>query len=292
MAATEGMIKKADLAKAREIDYVWKFADDIKGLMLLLGTTRPIRVKSGTVLTAYKTTGELIDGSQVAEGATIPLSNFKTEVAFTKTAGLKKYRKAASAEAILKGGFDQAVRDTDKKALSEAHKAIKADLLTALVPGSGATSAGGIGLQKTLSNASAKLAIKFEDTDYEPVHFVNPEDLGDYLGNAQISLQSKYGLKYLEDFLGLGMVVVMSGISKGTTVSTAKENIQSYFVDVNEDNGLGEAFEFTTDSTGLVGVHSVADYSNLSYATTMVDGVDFFPERVDGIVLGTISNPL
>ena len=291
MAATEGMIKKADLAKAREIDYVWKFVDDIRGLMLLLGTTRPIRVKSGTVLTAYVTTGELIDGSSVEEGATIPLSNFKTEVAFTKTATLNKYRKASTAEAILKGGFDQAVIDTNKKALSEAHKAIKTELVTSLTPGSGTTSAGGIGLQKTLANAAAKLAIKFEDTDYEPVHFVNPEDLGDYLGNAQISLQSKYGLKYLEDFLGLGMVIVMSGISKGTTVSTAKENIQAYFVDVNEDNGLGEAFEFTTDETGLVGVHSVADYSNLSYATTMIDGIDFFPERVDGIVIGTISNP-
>ena len=291
MAATEGMIKKADLAKAREIDYVWKFVDDIRGLMLLLGTTRPIRVKSGTVLTAYVTTGELIDGSSVEEGATIPLSNFKTEVAFTKTASLNKYRKASSAESILKGGFDQAVIDTNKKALSEAHKAIKTALVSSLTPGSGTTSAGGIGLQKTLANAAAKLAIKFEDTDYEPVHFVNPEDLGDYLGNAQISLQSKYGLKYLEDFLGLGMVIVMSGISKGTTVSTAKENIQAYFVDVNEDNGLGEAFEFTTDETGLVGVHSVADYSNLSYATTMIDGIDFFPERVDGIVLGTISNP-
>lgn len=292
MAATEGMIKKADLAKAREIDYVWKFVDDIRGLMLLLGTTRPIKVKSGTVLTAYKTTGELIDGTQVAEGATIPLSNFKTEVAFTKTASIAKYRKASSAEAILKGGFDQAVIDTNKKALSEAHKAIKTALVSSLTPGSGTTSAGGIGLQKTLANAAAKLAIKFEDTDYEPVHFVNPEDLGDYLGNAQISLQSKYGLKYLEDFLGLGMVVVMSGISKGTTVSTAKENIQAYFVDVNEDNGLGEAFEFTTDQTGLVGVHSIANYSNMSYETTMIDGVDFFPERVDGIVIGTISNPL
>jgi len=291
MAATEGMIKKADLAKAREIDYVWKFVDDIRGLMLLLGTTRPIRVKSGTVLTAYKTTGELIDGSSVEEGATIPLSNFKTEVAFTKTATINKYRKASSGESILKGGFDQAVIDTNKKALSEAHKAIKTSLVSSLTPGSGTTSAGGIGLQKTLANAAAKLAIKFEDTDYEPVHFVNPEDLGDYLGNAQISLQSKYGLKYLEDFLGLGMVVVMSGISKGTTVSTAKENIQAYFVDVNEDNGLGEAFDFTTDQTGLVGVHSVADYNNLSYVTTMIDGVDFFPERVDGIVIGTISNP-
>ena len=291
MAATEGMIKKADLAKAREVDYVWRFTDGIRGLMTLLGITRPIEVKAGTLLKAYKTTGELLDGSQVDEGATIPLSNFKTEVAFTKEASINKYRKASSAEAILKGGYDQAVEDTNKKALAEARKVIKNNLVASLTPGSGTTSAGGVGLQKTLANAAAKLAIKFEDTDYSPVHFVNMEDLGDYLGGAQISLQSKYGLTYLEDFLGLGMVIVLSGISKGTTVSTAKENIQAYFVNVNEANGLGEAFDFTTDATGLVGVHTGPTYNNMSVETVMVDGVEFFPERVDGLVIGTISNP-
>ena len=291
MAATEGAIKKADLAKARELDYAWKFANDVRGLMELLGITRAIPVVSGTLLKAYKTTGELIDGSSVQEGATIPLSNFKTEVAFTKEAVLNKYRKAATAEAILKGGFDQAVLDTDKKALAEAHKAIKNDLLTAIVPASGATTASGVGLQKTLANAAAKLAICYEDTDYEAVHLVNPEDLGEYLGSAQISLQSRYGLKYLDDFLGLGTVIVTSGITKGTTVSTAKENLQAYFVNVNEANGLGEVFDFTTDETGLVGVHTYGDYSNMTAATTIIDGINFFPERVDGIVKGTIENP-
>jgi hypothetical protein len=289
MAATEGAIKKADLAKAREIDYVWRFANDIRGLMTLLGVTRPIPVVSGTLLKAYKTTGELLDGSQVAEGDTIPLSNFKTEVAFTKEAKLNKYRKAATAEAILKGGFDQAVLDTDKKALSEAHKAIKADLLAAFTPESGATPVTGVGLQKTLANASAELAIKFDDTDYEPVHLVNPRDLATYLGNAQISMQSRYGVKYLEDFLGLGTLIALPGITQGTTVTTAKENIQSYFVVVNEANGLGEVFDFTTDETGLVGMHTYADYDNMTAATTFIDGVNFFPELVDGIIAGTIE---
>lgn len=290
MAATEGAIKKADLAKAREIDYVWRFSDDIRGLVTLLGTTRFIPVQSGTLLKAYKTTGELLDGSQVEEGATIPLSNFKTQVAFTKEAIIKKYRKASTAEAILKGGYDQAVIDTNKKALSEAHKVIKSDLLDALTPQSGTTAASGLGLQKTLANASAKLAIKFEDTDYEAVHFVNPEDLADYLGNAQISLQSRYGLKYLEDFLGLGMVIVMSGVTKGTTISTAKENIQSYYINVDEQNGL-EIFDFTTDELGLVGIHTAPTHNNMSVETVMVDGINFFPERVDGIISGTIENP-
>lgn len=290
MAAEQNVIVKSDIAKVREIDYAWRFADDVRGLMELLGITRPIPVVAGTLLKAYKATGELVDGSQVAEGDIIPLSNFKTVLAFSKEASINKYRKATTAEAILKGGYDQAVGQTDKKALSEAHKGIKTSLITALTPGSGTTSASGTNLQQVLANASAKLAIKFEDTDYEPVHVVNPEDIGDYLGNAAISLQSKYGIKYLEDFLGLGMVIAMSGVSKGTTVTTAKENLQAYFVNVKEANGLGEVFDFTTDETGLVGVHTGPTYDRMQVETVIIDGIEFFPERVDGIVIGTISN--
>lgn len=290
MSAETNVIVKNDIAKVREIDYAWKFADDVRGLMTLLGITRPIQVVAGTLLKAYKATGELEDGSQIDEGDIIPLSNFKTELAFSKEASINKYRKATTAEAILKGGYDQAVSQTDKKALSEAHKGIKNSLLAAFTPESGTTSASGTNLQQVLANASAKLAIKFEDTDYEPVHIVNPEDLGDYLGNAAISLQSKYGLKYLEDFLGLGMVIVMSGVAKGTTVTTAKQNMQAYYVNVNESNGLGEVFEFTTDETGLVGVHTGPTYDRMQVETVIIDGIEFFPERVDGIVVGTISN--
>lgn len=289
MAAEQNVIVKSDMAKAREIDYVWRFVDDIRGLMELLGIIRPIPVVAGTLLKAYKATGELIDGSQIAEGDIIPLSNFKTVLAFSKEASINKYRKATTAEAILKGGFDQAVAQTNQKALSEAHKGIKNSLLAAFTPETGTTPATGNGLQQTLANASAKLAIKFEDTDYEPVHIVNPEDIGDYLGTAQISLQSKYGIKYLEDFLGLGMVIVLSGVPKGTTITTAKENLQAYYVNVKEANGLGEVFDFTTDETGLIGVHTGPTYDRMQIETVIINGIEFFPERVDGIIVGTIN---
>ena len=70
----------------------------------------------------------------------------------------------------------------------------------------------------------------------------------------------------------------------------AKENIQGYFVNVNEENGL-EIFDFTSDETGLVGIHTAPTHNNMSVETVIVDGINFFPERVDGIVEGEIENP-
>ena len=75
--AENNLIKKADLARSREIDFVYRFTDGVKKLLEVLGVTRMIPKQAGTVLKAYKATGTLQDGS-VPEGDTIPLSKYKT----------------------------------------------------------------------------------------------------------------------------------------------------------------------------------------------------------------------
>lgn len=287
MAAESNVIKKADLARAREVVYAYRFAENIRGLMKVLNITRPIQKQAGTVLKAYRVTGSLESGT-VAEGDIIPLSKFATEVAFTVEVGLKKYRKASTAEAVLKGGFDQAVIETNEKALSEAQKGIKSDFYTYLAEGTGAAT--GATLQALLANANAQLAIAYEDQDYEPVHFVNPEDLAGYLGTAAISLQNAFGLRYISDFLGLGTVIVTANVTKGTTYSTVKENINLYYINVKEPNGLGDAFDLSTDETGLIGVHTEADYTRATSQTVMYTGCTFFAENLGGIVVGTLGN--
>jgi hypothetical protein len=77
MAAEKGLIKNADLAKAREVDFVYRFQDGIKKLIEVLGITKKIPKVAGTNLKAYKATGTLLDGI-VAEGDIIPLSHYKT----------------------------------------------------------------------------------------------------------------------------------------------------------------------------------------------------------------------
>ena len=77
MAAENNLIKKDDLAKAREIEFVNLFGYSIKKLVEALGVTRKIPKAAGTMLKSYKAVGTLQDGL-VAEGDTIPLSKYKT----------------------------------------------------------------------------------------------------------------------------------------------------------------------------------------------------------------------
>ena len=109
--ADANLIKSADLAKAREIEFTYTFGESIKKLMEALGVTRKIAKQAGTVLKAYKATGELLDGT-VAEGELIPLSKYVTEPVAFEEITLKKWRKATTAEAIVEKGYNQAVRIT------------------------------------------------------------------------------------------------------------------------------------------------------------------------------------
>lgn len=288
MAAENNVIKKAQIAKVRELDYVQLFGENITSLLNMLGVSRKIPVTAGTVLKVLKVSGTLGNGI-VAEGDIIPLSQYQTTWEAIGEATLLKWRKATTAEAIQKGGYDQAVNDTDAKMVKDIQKAIRTTFVNSLETGSG--SASGTGLQAALANAWGQLQVAFEDDDIEAVYFINPQDIADYLGSASISTQSAFGFKYISDFLGLGTVIITNTISKGTFYATAKNNLVCYYVDVNGANGIGDVFDFTTDSTGLVGFHEDANYTRMQEETVAVSGVSIFAEMPAGVIVGTISNP-
>lgn len=288
MAAESNVITKTQIAKVRELDYVQLFGENITSLLNMLGVSRKIAVTAGTVLKVLKVSGTLGNGI-VAEGDIIPLSQYKTDWEAIGEATLLKWRKATTAEAIQKGGYDQAVNDTDSKMVKDIQKAIRTTFVNSLATGEG--SASGTGLQAALANAWGQLQVAFEDDDIEAVYFINPQDIADYLGSASISTQSAFGFKYISDFLGLGTVIITNAISKGTFYATAKNNLVCYYVDVNGANGIGDVFDFTTDETGLVGFHEDANYSRMQEETVAVSGVTIFAEMPAGVIVGTISNP-
>lgn len=283
--AETNLIKKADLAKAREIEFTYNFSENVRKLMEALGVTRKIAKQAGTVLKAYKAVGTLESG-EVAEGDTIPLSKYTTEPVTFGELTLKKWRKATSAEAIVERGYDQAVEMTTDRMLRDVQKAIRADLFTFLATGTG--SANGADLQSALAQAWGQLQVKYEDDAIQAVYFVNPLDIADYLGAAQISTQTAFGMTYVEDFLGLGTVIMNASVPKGKIYATAKENIVLYYIPVNGAD-LGEAFDFTSDETGYIGIHETPDYTNMTASDTVVSGMVFFAERIDGVVVGTIG---
>lgn len=285
MAAEKGLIKNADLAKAREVDFVYRFQDGIKKLIEVLGITKKIPKVAGTNLKAYKATGTLLDGI-VAEGDIIPLSHYKTVPVTFAEITLKKWRKATSAEAIVEKGYDQAVQMTTDEMLKDVQKGIKKDFFSFLGTGTGL--AAGTTFQDTIAQIWGQLQLLYEDTEMEAVYFMNQLDAASYLGSAPITMQTAFGMTYIEDFLGLGTVIFNSSVPKGTIYGTAKENIVLYYVPVNGAD-LDNAFEFVADPLGYIGIHEQPNYDNVTASDTVMCGMVLFAERIDGIVKGSIG---
>ena len=283
--AENNLIKKEDVARVRMIDFNYQFTGNLNKFMEILGVTRKIAVQDGAVLKALKITGTLEDGS-VAEGELIPLSHYQTEEVPMGEAILGKWRKATTAEAIVKGGYDQAVGRTTDKLVKDVQKKIRADLFAQLAKGTG--SAIGATLQPALSDAWGKLQVLFEDDAVDTVYFLNPTDVADYLGTAQITMQTAFGLNYVENFLGLGTVILSAGVPTGKFYATAKDNVVIYFIDVASSD-VARAFNLTTDETGYIGINEYADNDHACVNDLIMSGVTFFAERIDGVVVGTIG---
>lgn len=291
MAAETGIITSAEMAKVREVDFVTQFAHkSLENFLSVIGVTRRIPMMEGTTLYVYATSGTLEDG-EVDEGDIIPLSQYETTKTAVGDITLKKWRKAASAEAIKKSGYDAAVRDTDAALLRDVQAGVRTALFTFLNGTiTNATPATGATLQAALAAAWGQLQVKFEDDTAEAVYFLNPLDVADYLGTASITVQTAFGLNYVENFLGLGTVIMSSQITQGTFVATAKQNLVLYYLSMDGD--IARAFDLTADETGFVGIKS--GYQNEERAqieSLVMSGIEILVEYAAGVVQGTIVDP-
>ena len=285
MAAETSTIMQADLARVRVADFNLQFTGNLNKLTEALGVTRKIAVQEGATLKMLKVTGTLQSGT-VAEGELIPLSKYTTEEVAVGEVKLNKWRKGTTAEAILKGGYDQAVGATTDKMVKDIQKTIRGDLFNFMKTGTG--TATGATLQAALANGWGKLAVLFEDDAVETVFFLNPMDVANYLGTAQVDMQTLFGMNYIKNFLGLGDVFLNSSVPAGKYYATAKENIVLYYVNVGAGD-IRSAFGLTTDETGYIGINEYADKDTARVIDLVMSGVTFFPERKDGIVVGTIA---
>jgi hypothetical protein len=287
-AAETNLITKSQMSKVREVDFTRRFTGTIlKKLMEALGVTRKIPMIDGTTMYYYTTTGTLQDGA-VPEGEIIPLSQYQRNKVAIGEITLKKWRKAASAEAILKSGYDEAMRETDKKLLLDVQTGIRNDFFSNLLGISG-TAVGASTLQMVLAQTWGRLQVLFENDAVQVVHFINPLTMADYLGAASITVQQAFGFNYISDFLGLGTVIMSSQIPQGAVVSTAKENLILYYVPVSSD--AMSALGLTADETGYIGIKS--GYPNEERAqieSLVMSGIQFLVEYADGVVFGQIDS--
>lgn len=285
------LITVQQMAKVREVDFVSQFThNSLAKLIEVLGVTRKIPMMEGTTMYYYTTTGTLQSGA-VPEGEIIPLSQYSTTKTPIGEITLKKWRKGVSAEAIKKSGYEAAVRDTDTALLRDVQKGVRTDFFNFLNGTiTGSITATGVGLQAALANGWGKLQVAFEDDTAEAVYFLNPTDVSNYLGGANISVQTVFGMNYIENFLGLGTVIMTSRVTAGTFVATAKQNLIMYYLTMNGD--IARAFTLTADELGYIGIKS--GYQNEERAqieSLVMDGIQFLVEYAGGVVKGTIEQP-
>lgn len=279
----------ADLV-AQSIDFTEQFTGSVTTLLQVMGVTRMQPMAVGSQIKVYKS--EVTKGAgngTVAEGEVIPLSKVTRRLSETKELVYKKYRKQTTAEAIQAAGFDAAVSDTDRKLLREVQADIKADFFGFIKTTGGTTVTKGATFQKAIAQAQGQLAIKWEDEDIQSVLFANPLDFYTYLGDSQVSTQTAFGLTYIQNFLGFNTVILSGAVKQGTVAVTAADNLNYAYASVN--GSLGQAFNFVTDETGLIGVTHNPVTDNASYQTMVATSGVLFPERLDGIVVATIEAP-
>lgn len=285
--ALDNSVTTADVCAALDAEMVENFGGEVSKLTELLGIFGPEVVAAGTAMFTYTVEGSL-DTTDVEEGAETPLSEYKVSKTQIDPIEVRPYRKLTTAQAVLKGGFENAVTRTDAQMVKDVRNALLKGFFDFLATGTGTAS--GVGLQGALAQGDAALFDAMEtngDAADRVVHFVNPHDIADYLANAQVTLQTVFGMQYLETFLGVSDVFVTNRVDEGAVYVTPAENIHLYGVDFGS---LGTAgLEYATQDGSLIGVHHEANYARTSAETYVLSGALMLAEIENYIVKATIS---
>ena len=273
---------------ARELDFVSRFARNWEHLRDILGIMRPIRKQPGAVLKSKKATIVLADGS-VGEGEEIPYSKAQiTETPYAEMT-VEKYAKAVSIESIKDHGYDVAVGMTDDAFLFELQDNVTARFYTYLNTGS--LTSNESTWQRALAMAKGNVVNKFKQmhrTCTEVVGFANVLDLYDYLGDANITVQSAFGFQYIKDFMGYKVIFLLSDgeIARGRVIATPVENIALYYVDPSDSDFAKAGLVYTTDgNTNLIGFHTQGNYNTAVSESFAIMGMTLFAEYLDAIAV-------
>lgn len=284
-AAPTNMTGQAQIqTRAREIDFVTSFSKNMQALLDVLGITRMIRKENGSKLSIKTASGTLQSGD-VAEGDEIPLSQYEVTETVYDTLKIEKYRKAVSLEAISEKGYDVAVQMTDDEFKSDLQNAITDKFYKQLKKGSL------VGHETTWQMAVAmaigKVIDKFQKmhrTATDVALWVNTLDLYKYLGGASVTIQSAFGFKYIENFMGARVTFISSEIPENTVIATPLNNIVAYYVDPADSEFARAGLAYTTDGqTGFIGFHAQGNYDRAISDMFAIMGVRLFCEYLDAI---------
>ncbi len=296
MAAKENLTTSAQITtSAREVDFVTRFADNWDALRTIMGIMRPIRKAPGTKLVSYKAAvdGTLVGGTSVGEGEEIPFTKMKVAPVSYDDIEVAKYAKSVSVEAVAKYGADIAVEKTDDAFIVALQNKVLTDYYTFL--GTGTLKLTETTWQRALAMAKAKVLDKFAGMDKdvtEVVGFANIIDAYSYLGDKDITVQSAFGLNYVENFLGYRTLFLLPDkyIASNKVIATPVENIDLYYVDPGDSDFGKLGLNYTVEGeTNLIGVHVEGDYSRATGDMYAIMGMKLWAEYLDGIAVATVK---
>lgn len=289
--AQANLTMSADVAvKAREIDFVSRFADTWEALREVLGIMRPIRKENGTVLNSKKATIVLQDG-KVGEGENIPYSKASVTETPYGAITLEKYAKAVSIEAVAEHGAEAAIAMTDDAFLNELQGNVMDRFYDYIVTGELTSEADTF--QMAIAKAIGTVKDKFKKmrkNGSKVVVWVNTLDAYTYLGAAELTVQTQFGLDYIENFLGADKVILSSEIEAGKVIATPVDNIVLYYVDPSNSGFRQLGLEYVVDGeTNLIGFHAGGNYNTAVGESFALMGLTLFAEYIDAIAVVTVG---
>ena len=279
---------------AREIDFVSRFNRNWDALRDIMGIMRPIRKAPGTQLVSY-TASVTLESGDVDPGCVIPYSKYALTQATKSDIAIEKYAKAVTIEDVNKYGAANAIEKSDDEFLNQLQANVLTKFYTFLNTGSlevtGATT-----LQEALAKAKGAVLDKFNQmrkSVTEIVGFCNVLDFYNYLGAADISVQTAFGLTYVKNFLGYNTLFLLSDpdIEEGTVIATPRENIDLYYVDPSDSDFAKLGLNYTTQGeTNLIGFHANGNYSTAVGESYAIMGLTLWAEYLDGIAVAEFGD--
>lgn len=271
---------------AREVDFVTRFNDNWEALRNILGIMRPIRKAPGTRLISY-TADVTLESGDVEPGHVIPYSKATITQAAKGDLEIKKYAKAVPIEDVNKYGAAIAVEKSDDAFLTKLQNEVLNNFYTFLntgtLTGTAAT------WQAALAKAQGEVLNKFASMQKDVtsvVGFANILDAYDYLGASEITVQTRFGVQYVEDFLGYSVLFLLPAprVARGTVIATPVENMDLYYIDPSDSDFAKLGLNYTTQGeTNLIGFHAQGNYGTAVGESYAIMGMALWAEYIDGI---------
>lgn len=277
---------------AREQDFVTVFGLNWDALRRILGVMRPIRKTPGTQLVSY-TASVALENGNVDAGEVIPYSKATVVKAAYADLDIKKYAKAVPIEDVAKYGAEIAIAKTDEAFRNQLQTNVLSDFYTFLNTGSLTNVQ--TTWQMALSMARGLVIDKFNKmrkSVTNVVGFANVLDAYKYLGGANITVQTAFGISYVENFMGYSTLFLLSApdIAEGTVVALPVENIDLYYIDPSDSEFARLGLNYTTaGETNLIGFHAEGNYSTAVGQSFAIMGMKLWAEYLDGIAVVTVE---